>query len=418
MGSPSAREHARSDTDKMIRATERDFTMRTQALSALRRLTRHAAAACLAAASFATPAAANFDTIAEAAYVMDLNTGATLLDKNADEPRPPASMSKLITLNMLFEAIEAGQIALDDSFSVSSRARNMGGSRMFLDEGDRPTVEELIRGIAVLSGNDATVTVAEGLAGSEAHFATQATQRARELGLENTTIANASGWPHPDHRMSMRDLAILSARLIEEFPQYYGYLSEPEWSYGGITQPNRLPLLDEGVGLDGLKTGFTSEAGYALAGSAEQGDRRIVFVIGGLESEQERVEEAERIINWAFRQFRERTLVEPGTRLGSADVWMGQADSVGLVVEDRVHALLPIRVQDAIAAELRHEGPVEAPVAAGARIGELVIEIPDMETLRVPLVAEHAVERGGFVVRLRTAAELLTRRLMREAADL
>ena len=392
--------------------------MRTHALPALRRLTRHAAAACLAAASFAAPAAASFDTIAEAAYVMDLNTGATLLDKNADEPRPPASMSKLITLNMLFEASESGQVALDDRFSVSSRARNMGGSRMFLDEGDRPTVEELIRGIAVLSGNDATVTVAEGLAGSEAHFATQATQRAHELGLENTTIANASGWPDPEHRMSMRDLAILSTRLIEEFPQYYDYLSEPEWSYGGITQPNRLPLLDEGLGLDGLKTGFTSEAGYALAGSAEQGDRRIVFVIGGLESEQDRVEEAERIINWAFRQFRERTLIEPGTRLGSADVWMGQGDSVGLVVEDAVHALLPIRVQDAITAELVHEGPVEAPVAAGARIGELVIEIPEMETLRVPLVAEHAVERGGFGVRLRTAAELLTRRIMREAADL
>ncbi len=393
--------------------------MRSHAHIALRRLTGRAFAAAIALAAAATPAAAaDFDTVAEAAYVMDLNTGATLLDLNADEPRPPASMSKLMTLNMLFEAIESGQVALEDSFSVSSRARAMGGSRMFLDEGDRPTVEELIRGITVLSGNDATVTVAEGLAGSEAQFANQATLRARELGLENTTIANASGMPDPDHRMSMRDLALLSARIIEQFPQYYDYLSEPEWSYGGITQPNRLPLLDEGLGLDGLKTGFTSEAGYSLVGSAQQGDRRIIFVIGGLESEEARAEEAERIINWAFRQFRESTLLEPGQRLGSAEVWMGEGDSVGLVVEEAVQTLLPIRVQDAIEAQLVHQGPVEAPIAAGNRLGELVIEIPGMETLRVPVVAEHPVARGGFGVRLRTAAEQLTRRLMREAADL
>ena len=377
---------------------------------------RSGAALLLATLAMAAPASADFDTRAEAAIVVDMTTGTTLLEKNADVPLPPASMSKLMTLNMLFEAIEDGRVSLDETFSVSPRARQMGGSKMFLDERDRPTAEDLIRGIAVLSGNDATVVVAEGLAGTEETFARRATERARALGMEQTTIANASGWPDPEHRMSMRDLTILAQRLITEFPQYYDVLSEPEATWNNITQENRLPLLGDGLGMDGLKTGFTSEAGYSLTGSARQGDRRIVFAFSGLDSSSARIEEAERIINWAFRQFVMRDVVQAGARVASADVWLGEADSVALSVAEDLHLLLPATVQEELSARVEYEGPVEAPISAGQQIGQLVIEVPEMETVRVPLVADHAVARGGFGVRLRAAATLLMRQLRDEAA--
>ena len=225
---------------------------------------------------------------------------------------------------MLFEAIKEERLALDTPFSVSQRAYQMGGSRMFLEMRDRPTAEDLIRGIAILSGNDAAVVVAEGLAGTEDAYARLATQRARELGMENTVITNASGWPAPLHLMSKRDLVTLAAYMIEEHPEFYPYLSEREFTWNGITQENRVPLLRAGVGLDGLKTGFTSEAGYSLTGSAQQGDRRIVFAYGGLNSAAERVQEAEAIINWAFRQFAEVSVAQPGTVLAEAPVLAGR----------------------------------------------------------------------------------------------
>ena len=211
-----------------------------------------------------------FSTRATSAYVLDLSTGTVLLDKNADQPLAPASMSKLMTLEMLFEAIKEGRLALDTTFSVSQRAYEMGGSRMFLEMRDRPTAKDLIRGIAVLSGNDAAVVVAEGLAGTEDAYARMATQRARELGMTNTNITNASGWPEPSHRMSKRDLVTLATYMIREHPEFYPYFSERVFTWNGIEQENRLPLVDAGIGLDGLKTGFTSDAGYSLPDSAQQ----------------------------------------------------------------------------------------------------------------------------------------------------
>jgi D-alanyl-D-alanine carboxypeptidase (penicillin-binding protein 5/6) len=359
----------------------------------------------------ALPALAAFETRATSAIVIDFNTGTVLLDKNSDEPLPPASMSKLMTLNMLFEALQDGRVTMETTFPVSSRAREMGGSRMFLEERHRPTVEDLIRGIAVLSGNDATVVVAEGLAGTEGNFARQMTERARALGMTNTTLINASGWPAPGHLMSKRDLATLSERIIREFPQYYPYLSELEFTWNDITQRNRVPLLEAGVGLDGLKTGFTSAAGYSLAGSARQGTRRVIFVIGGLSSERERAEEAERIINWAFRQFSERQVLAAGTRVAEAEVWLGETARVGLVVAEDLTVLVPALQQlDNIEAEVIYRGPLEAPVMAGQPVGELVLEMPDVAPVRVPLVAETSVPRGNFMVRVQTAAELLLRR--------
>lgn len=345
-----------------------------------------------------------FTTRATSAYVLDLGTGTVLLDKNADQPLPPASMSKLMTLEMLFEAIKEDRLALDTPFSVSQRAYQMGGSRMFLEMRDRPTAENLIRGIAILSGNDAAVVVAEGLAGTEDAYARLATQRARELGMENTIIANASGWPDPNHLMSKRDLVTLAAYMIEEHPEFYPYLSEREFTWNGITQENRVPLLGAGVGLDGLKTGFTSDAGYSLTGSAQQGNRRIVFAFGGLNSAAERVQEAESIINWAFRQFAEVSVVQPGTVLAEAPVWLGEVASVPLVVAEEARALVPTIGSATLEARVEYESPLPAPIAAGDVLGKLVVDLPEMDNLSFELVAGADVAEGGFMVRAQAAA--------------
>jgi D-alanyl-D-alanine carboxypeptidase (penicillin-binding protein 5/6) len=375
----------------------------------------------LAALALALPASAAFETRARAAWVYDQTTGTVLLDKNADVPIPPASMSKLMTLNMLFEALRDGRVTLETQFNVSQRAKNMGGSTMFLDTTDRPKVADLIQGIIVQSGNDACVVVAENLAGTEEAFARLMTERAQALGLTASTFANATGWPDPNHRMSVHDLGRLAVRMIEHFPEYYGYFGEEEFAFDGRAPENhrnRNPILGRIEGADGLKTGHTEEAGYGLVGSAKQGNRRIVFVISGLASEAERAEEAERIANWAFRQFVERTIATAGTRIAEAEVWMGAERSVGLVPAEDVTLLLPAVVRGEVEAEVVYQGPVAAPIAAGQQLGELVISVEDMEPRRVPLVAETAVGRGGFLVRLRTAAEALFAQFAGEAASL
>lgn len=341
-------------------------------------------------------------------YVLDLGSGQVLAQQNADIPLPPASMSKLMTLAMLFDALAQGRVQMDTTWSVSQRAHAMGGSRMFLETRDRPTTEDLIRGIAVLSGNDASVVVAEGLGGTEEAFAALAQTRAQQIGMTQTTIANASGWPDPRHRMSMHDLAVLQRYLIEQHPTLYHYLGEREFSWNNITQPNRVPLLGAGVGLDGGKTGHTEEAGYALVGSARQGDRRIVFVFSGLNSMQERVEETERIISWAFRQFVERRVLEQGQAIASAEVWMGDAQSVPLVAARDISVLVPALAQGDMVAQVEYDGPLTAPVAAGAEVARLVVSVPGLDQpYTMPLVTGAAVAEGGILTRMRSAASVL-----------
>ncbi len=371
--------------------------------------------------SLSTAAIAAFETRATAAYVLDQTTGTVLLSKNADTPLPPASMSKLMTLNMLFEALRDGRVSLDTQFSVSTKAKNMGGSTMFLDETDRPTVAQLIQGIIVQSGNDACVVVAEGLAGTEDAFARLMNQRAQALGMTSSTFANASGWPNPNQRMSMKDLATLANRLITEFPEYYGYFGQPEFDFDGRAPQNRFnrnPLLRLNIGADGLKTGHTQEAGYGLVGSAVQGNRRVIVVISGLNSEAERAEEAERLVNWAFRQFIQRTVLKADARLTDTQVWLGDAHRVGLVAGEDVNLLVPAVLQGEISATVEYETPVTAPVTKGQPLGELVINMPDMEQVRVPLLAENDVAKGGFLPRLRTAATVLFEKINSEAAGL
>jgi D-alanyl-D-alanine carboxypeptidase (penicillin-binding protein 5/6) len=365
----------------------------------------------------ALPAKA-FETAATAAWVYDAGTSTVLMDKNAHTPLPPASMSKLMTLNMLFEALQDGRVTMDTTFPVSTRARQMGGSTMFLNEQDRPTVRDLIHGIIINSGNDACVVVAEGLAGTEEAFAAQMTARAQALGMTDSTFANASGWPDPNQRMSMHDLGILARRLIEEFPEEYKVFAETEFNYADRSEANRFnrnPLLKLNIGADGLKTGHTSEAGYGLVGSAVQGNRRVIFVITGLPSEKARAEEAERIVNWAFRQFVQKTVAKAGERVAVAQVWMGDAPTVGLVPAEDISLLVPALVQEGMTAEVNYTGPLQAPIPAGTQVAELIVHVPDLPDARVPLVTEAAVEPAGFLRRITTAASVLLDRTLSQA---
>lgn len=357
--------------------------------------------------------AAAFDTNAREAWVYDIATGTVLMEKDADVQMPPASMSKLMTIYMLFEALKEGRVSMDTRFPVSTKARQMEGSTMFLNERDRPTVEDLIKGIIVLSGNDACVVVAEGLAGTERAFAQQMTERGHALGLTNSQFANASGWPAPGHLMTAHDLGILSLRLITDFPDLYKNFSIAEFPFDNRAPANRFnrnPLLKLGIGADGLKTGHTSQAGYGLVGSAKQGDRRIVFVISGMESETARAEEAERIVNWAFRQFTMRTLLNKGETVAQAPVWLGEKSKVALTTADGVNVLIPAGAAKGVTAEAVFNGPVEAPIAAGQKLGELVITIPGTGQSRLPLLAANAVARAGVIGRLQSAAMRLGRR--------
>jgi serine-type D-Ala-D-Ala carboxypeptidase (penicillin-binding protein 5/6) len=354
-----------------------------------------------------------FESQATAIWVYDVTTHTVLMDKNGETPVPPASMSKLMTINMLFEALKDGRVTMDTTFGVSSKAKAMGGSTMFLNEQDRPTVSDLIHGMIINSGNDACVVVAEGLAGTEEAFARQMTERAHALGMDQSNFANSSGWPDPAQRMSMRDLGIIALRLIEEFPEYYPIFAQTEFNYKDRAPDNRFnrnPLLKLGIGADGLKTGHTSEAGYGLVGSVKQGDRRIIFAMAGLPSETARAEEAERVANWAFRQFSLKTLAKADQQVAEAEIFMGDAATVGLVPAEDLVRLVPAAVQGQVTAEVVYQGPLAAPIAKGQPLAELVLHIPDLPDARVPLVAANDVGKGGFMTRLMTAAKVLQAR--------
>lgn len=368
-------------------------------------------ASVLCAALLAAPVSA-FENRAKAGFVIDHTTGTILFSKRADEALPPASMSKLMTLYMAFEAVRDGRLNMEEKLPVSQHAMNYGGSTMFLDTTDRVKVSDLLRGIIVLSGNDACAVIAETLSpdGTEAGFARQMTLRARQLGMTSSTFANSNGWPAPGHRMSMRDLALLANRLITDFPEFYPMFSETKFEFDGRAPQNvnnRNPLLRLGVGADGLKTGHTQEAGYGLVGSAKQGPRRVIFAVTGMTSAKERAEVSEQIVNWAFRQFSTKTILRAGKRVAEADVWMGDAPRVGLVATDDIDILVPVSAGDEIAAEVVYNGPLQAPIEAGQEIAELVIQAGDLPEVRVPLVAENAVTAGGFSVRMRTATAVL-----------
>ena len=349
-----------------------------------------------------------FETAAKAAIIMDHRTGVVLFEKNADEQIPPASMSKLMTAYMIFDRLKAGRLKLDDEITISEKSWKMGGSQMFLKVGDRVKVEDLIRGIIIQSGNDACVAMAEALAGSEEEFAREMNEKAQELGLTNSGFANSTGLDAPGHLMSVRDLALLAHRIIQDFPEYFKYYSEREFVYRDIKQQNRNPLLQANVpGVDGMKTGYTEQAGYGLVATAKRGDRRVITVLAGLGAISQRKTEGERLLEYGFREFQEYALFQGGETVVDARVWQGAEPTVPLVPAQTVGVTLSREARKGLVVKLRYDNPVGAPVAAGQPLGSLEISAPNMTPFTVPLVAGREVPRAGMVGRVTGAMSYL-----------
>jgi D-alanyl-D-alanine carboxypeptidase (penicillin-binding protein 5/6) len=371
-------------------------------------------AAAIAATLIVTaPALAEpIETQAREAILLDPQTNTILLNKNADQSMPPASMSKLMTIYLLFESIKEGRVSLDDKFRVSENAWRKGGaasgsSTMFLPPNSEVRVEDLIRGIIVQSGGDACIAVAENLAGSEEAFARRMTEKARQLGMTNSIFANSTGWPDPNQRMTAHDLAILAEHTIEDFPSFFHYYSEKEFTYNDIRQSNRNPLLYTYPGADGLKTGHTSEAGYGLTGTAVRDGRRLILVVNGLDSNKDRATETARILDWGFREFDNYKLFTAGDTVDVAPVWLGSSPTVEMKLGRDIFLTMSRKARRDMKVTVRYQSPIPAPISAGQQIGTLTVEAPDFETLEVPLTASQDINQLGMFGRLGAALEFL-----------
>ncbi len=369
--------------------------------------------AVLIAASLTQAAAAiEIETDAREAILIDSATNAVLLSKNADVPMPPASMSKLMTAYLLFESLKEGRVSLDDKFRVSENAWQKGGAKsgsstMFLPPNSEARVEDLIRGIIVQSGNDACIVVAENLAGSEEAFARRMTEKARALGMRNSNFANATGWPDPDQRMSAYDLAILAGSVLRDFPEYFHYYDEREFTYNGIRQSNRNPLLYNYPGADGFKTGHTEEAGYGLTATAERGGRRLILVINGLESNKARATESAKLLDWGFREFDNYALFKAGDTVEVAPVWLGVTPTVEMKITRDVFITMSRKARRNMKVTVKYASPIPAPIQAGQQIGTVSITAPDFDTIVVPLTAAADNNQLGMFGRLGAALEFI-----------
>lgn len=361
----------------------------------------------LVLAVMATPAHAVDDTAAKQAIVVDYDTGAVLLEKNADERMTPSSMSKEMTMYMVFEALKTGKLTLEQTLPVSETAWRMQGSKMFVDLNSQVKVEDLVRGVIVQSGNDATIVLAEGLSGSEEAFAAAMNKRAKELGLEDSNFVNASGWPDPNHYSTARDLADLGMHMIHDFPEYYHYYAEKEFAYNNIKQGNRNPLLYRDIGGDGLKTGHTDDGGYGLIGSGTQNGRRVVFVVNGLESMQARADESARLLEWGLKNFENISIFKAGDAVDQIPVVMGQAAQVAAVSEMDILVTVPVAVRNDLKVEVSYSAPLTAPVKKGQEIGKIKVDVPRMSGFELPLVAAADVAPLGFFDSLVAKAKLL-----------
>ncbi|MCA3378827.1 MAG: D-alanyl-D-alanine carboxypeptidase [Roseomonas sp.] len=352
----------------------------------------------------ATPVG-NVDVLARQALVVDFETGATLLEKNADERMPPSSMSKLMTMYVVFERLRQNRLQMDQMLPVSERAWRMGGSKMFVDIGQQVRVEDLIRGVIVQSGNDACIVLAEAISGSEQQFAELLNETGRRIGLINSNFRNSTGWPDPEHRMTARDLSILARRIITDFPHYYRFYNERSFRFSNISQDNRNPLLSRVPGADGLKTGHTEEAGFGLTGSAIRDGRRVILVVNGLPSMRARAEESERLMEWAFREFEAVTLFRAQDTVEEVPVYLGERRTVPMVGGRDITLTLPRRWRDRLEVRVRYQAPLTAPVMRGQTIGELQVAGQGVPTLSVPLVAGADVEKLGLLPRIPAVIE-------------
>jgi D-alanyl-D-alanine carboxypeptidase (penicillin-binding protein 5/6) len=332
------------------------------------------------------------DTTARWAYIQDFNTGASLLEKQADDQMPPSSMTKLMTLYIVYERLASGRMKLDDQLPVSERAWRMGGSKMFVQIGTTVGVEDLIRGIVVDSGNDACIVLAEAISGSEEQFAELMNDTAKKLGLTNSHFMNATGWPADNHYMSSRDIVTLAGDIIRQFPQYYHYDSEKTFKYNNIEQGNRNPLVQKGTA-DGLKTGHTEAGGYGVVASTRRGDRRVVLVLNGMETMRERSEESERLMDWAFANFEDVTLFAAGDVVDQAPVWLGASPDVPLVSGHDLVVTMPRNWRRNAKVQISYAAPIHAPIAKGATVGKLTVAGDGVPSMEVPLLAGADVSK-------------------------
>ena len=355
-------------------------------------------------ASTLRPASA-IETSAKNVLVMDYETGQYLYAKDHQKMIPPASMSKLMTIYMIFEKLKDGSLSLDDTFTVSENAWRKGGaasgsSTMFLKIGEKVPVRDLIQGIIIQSGNDACIVAAENLSDSEGDIAADMQKKARQLGLKHSSFANATGWPHPDQLMSVEDLARLARVIISEFPEFYHIFSEHTYTHNNIKQGNRNPLLYSMPYADGLKTGHTEEAGFCLVASAKKDNRRLISVMAGLKSNKERSEEAEKLMSWGFREFSNYTLFKKNQVIAEIPVWLGSENNINLVVDRDVRRTLKKSSVNKVKMTAVYDKPVTAPIKKGDRLGTIKVDIPGQGDFEIPLTADRDVEKLGFFGRI------------------
>lgn len=350
-------------------------------------------------------AAPSFETEAPIAYLTDLSSGAVLFEKNADQRIPPASMAKMMTIYVAFDLIEKGKLKLDDKFRVNEetwKKWNNQGSTMFLGVGDHVSVRNLLHGIVTLSGNDACVVLAEGIAGTEQAFVELMNKRAKELGMSNSRFGNSNGWPDEGQTMvTARDLASLGSATVNNFPKLYdAFYGQDEFTWNGIKQSNRNPLMGKVAGSDGLKTGHTDEAGYGFTGSAEQKGRRLVSVLAGLDSYGGRIEESVKFMNWGFNAWEPKKLFDKGTRIQNAEVQLGDSSSVSLIAAKDLFATIPKASDGNISMKVTYNGPIKAPIVKGQPIATLIVTTADAGQQTVPLVAGEDIGEAGFFDRV------------------
>ena len=355
--------------------------------------------------------AAEIDSSAEFAFVTDFGSGKVLMEKQPDALMKPASMAKIMTVYIAFERIADGSLSLDDTFLISEKAWRKGGSKTFVEVGKEVSVRDLLYGVVVQSGNDAAIAIAEGISGTEEGFAEEMNYVARKLGMENTVFRNSTGWPHLEQHTTARDLNILATAMIrefpvEEYPELYPMFAEQEFTYNGIKQGNRNPLVYGTQGADGLKTGHTAESGYGLVGSANRDGQRVVMVLNGMKSMKQRSSESRRLIDLMFREFKLYRFYDKDQPVDRANVWLGTKNKIDLVLEEPLHLVMARSDRRKMKVSVNWNDPVPAPITAGQAIGTLVLELPSGKTT-YPLLAAENVDGLGIFDRVGEALKYL-----------
>ena len=342
-------------------------------------------------------------TEAKQAIVVDAETGTVLYEKNARQQMAPSSMTKVMTAYVVFNALRAGQLTLDTEFVVSEKARRRGGSTMWLEQGQRVSVEELLIGLIVVSGNDSAIVLAEGFAGTEAEFAKIMNATAVAIGMLDSNFVNASGWPDEGHLSTAWDLALLGQRIISDHPDFYTYFARKSYRFNDIIQYNRNPILgDELLGVDGIKTGHTQAGGYGVMISAVREGRRVIIVLNGTTSKDTRKNEAEALTDWALRAYGNYSLFRAGQVIEHAPVWLGQESTVPLVAKYGLRMTLPRHTYDNLRAQVTYRSPIPAPVQKGDEVGTLILSGPGIDPEEIPVIAGSSVDSVGRLERVST----------------